>query len=139
MSPKLTLLLTFAGVLAAGVPLLWLTQSPEPPQMTSSATAELPTEPVFASLRATGAPSKMALRYHGRLLAEITDGCPWEGELNLPTEIAAAEIEVEALWPTAGEQAVTLTLEPAGREACSCTRWADAAEGKLHDIFTFVW
>ncbi len=139
MSPKLTLFLTFAGVLAAGVPLLWLTQKPVSPQPLAAASAGLQETAVFATLRATGAPTEMALRYHGRLLAEITDGCPWEGELNLPTEIAAAEIEVEALWPTPGEQAVTLTLEPAGREACSCTRWADAAEGKLHDIFTFVW
>lgn len=139
MSPKLTLFLTFAGVLAAGVPLLWLTQKPVSPQPLAAAPAGQQETAVFATLRATGAPTEMALRYHGRLLAEITDGCPWEGELNLPTEIAAAEIEVEALWPTPGEQAVTLTLEPAGREACSCTRWADAAEGKLHDIFTFVW
>lgn len=139
MSPKLTLLLTFAGVLAAGVPLLWLTQKPESPQMPASAAAEQPTEPVFATLRATGTPSEIALRYHGRLLVEIKDACPWEGELALPTEISAADIEVEVLWPTPGEQAVTLTLEPAGREACSCTRWADAGVGKLHDIFTFVW
>ncbi len=139
MSPGLTLILTFAGVLAAGVPLLWLTQKPVSPQPPAAASAGQQVSAVFATLRATGAPSKMVLRYHGRLLAEITDGCPWEGELNLPAEIAAAEIEVEALWPTPGEQAVTLTLEPAGREACSCTRWADAAEGKLHDIFTFVW
>lgn len=139
MSPKLTLFLTFAGVLAAGVPLLWLTQKPVSPQPLAASPAGQQETAVFATLRATGAPTEMALRYHGRLLAEITDGCPWEGELNLPTEIAAAEIEVKALWPTPGEQAVTLTLEPAGREACSCTRWADAAEGKLHDIFTFVW
>ena len=140
MSPKLTLFLSFLGVLAAGSPLLWLTRSPEPTVLTASAPAEnTGKEAVYAVLRVTGNPTRVVLRLHGELLAEVTDACPWEGDLLLPSGMSVAEVEVESAWPAPGEQAVTLTLEPDGKEARSCTRWADAVTGTLHDVFNFVW
>lgn len=138
MSPKLTFFLTLLGVLAAGAPLLWLTRSPEGTAVQVSAETAV-AEPVYATLRVTGTPSRMSLYLHGKLLAEVADELPWEGDVLLPVGVSAVEIEVDAAWPSPGEQAVTLTLEPTGQEARSCTRWADAASGKMHDVFHFVW
>lgn len=136
MSPRITFGLTLAGVLLAGAPLPWLTRTAPAPAETQQRVEEQ--ESVYATLRVTGAPVKLCLRV-GTALYELTDELPWEGELPLPGGCAASDIVVEAAWPEPGEQAVTLTLEPDGRETRSCTRWADAATGELHDIFHFVW
>lgn len=140
MSPRCTFLLTLAGVLLAGLPLPWLTRVAESPAVQSAQKTVEAEEPVYATLRCTGKPRCIALRYGGgELLSVAASDLPWEGELMLPWGLRSAELEVEAAWEEPGEQAMTLTLEPAGRPESSCTRWADAAEGTLHDIFTFVW
>ena len=137
MSPRATFFLTLLGVLLAGAPLPWLTGAEETTEPVAAEPAQTDRQPVYASLRATGRPEKLQLRLHGELLAEVAGDLPWEGDLLLPVGCNATDIEVEAVWPESGEQAVTLTLEPDGREACSCTRWAEA--GTMHDVFNFVW
>ncbi len=137
MSPRATFFLTLLGVLIAGAPLPWLTGAAEPAVTAAAETAPAARQAVYATLRATGNPEKLQLRLHGELLSEVIGDLPWEGDLLLPVGCNATDIEVEAVWPESGEQAVTLTLEPDGREACSCTRWAEA--GTMHDVFNFVW
>ena len=140
MSPRCTFLLTLAGVLLAGLPLPWLTRVAETPAVQPEPQKPVAEEPVYATLRCTGNPSRIVLRYGGgELLSVAAADLPWEGELMLPRGQRSAELEVEAAWETPGEQAMTLTLEPAGLPECSCTRWSDAGEGTMHDIFTFVW
>lgn len=137
MSPRTTFFLTLLGVLLAGAPLPWLTGAAESAVPVTAEAEQPDRQPVYASLRATGRPDKLQLRLHGELLAEVDGDLPWEGDLLLPVGSNATDIEVEAVWPEPGEQAVTLTLEPDGRDACSCTRWAEA--GTMHDVFNFVW
>ena len=137
MSPRATFFLTLLGVLLAGAPLPWLTGAEEATVPVAAEPAQTDRQQVYASLRATGRPEKLQLRLHGELLAEVDGDLPWEGDLLLPVGCNATDSEVEAVWPEPGEQAVTLTLEPDGREACSCTRWAEA--GTMHDVFNFVW
>lgn len=137
MSPRATFFLTLLGVLIAGAPLPWLTGAAEPAVTAAAETTPAARQAVYATLRATGKPEKLQLRLHGELLADVTGDLPWEGDLLLPVGSEAADIEVEAAWAEPGAQAVTLTLEPDGRDACSCTRWAEA--GTMHDVFHFVW
>lgn len=137
MSPRATFFLTLLGVLIAGAPLPWLTGDAESAASAAVVTATTARQPVYATLRATGKPEKLQLRLHGELLAAVIGELPWEGDLLLPMGSEAADIEVEAAWAEPGEQAVTLTLEPDGRDACSCTRWAE--NGTMHDVFHFVW
>lgn len=92
---------------------------------------------MYATLRCTGNPERVVLRCGGQVLADVAGALPWEGELKLPMQAGLLEIEIEADWSGAGEQAATLTLEPTSRSALSCTRWADS--GRMHDIFTFTW
>lgn len=137
MSPRATFFLTLFGVLIAGAPLPWLTGETESATPPAAVTATTARQPVYATLRATGKPEKLQLRFHGELLVEVTGELPWEGDLLLPKGGSVSDIEVEAVWTESGAQAVTLTLEPDGRDACSCTRWAEA--GTMHDVFHFVW
>lgn len=137
MSPRAAFFLTLLGVLIAGAPLPWLTGAAEPAVPAAAETESAARQAVYATLRATGKPEKLQLRLHGELLAEVAGDLPWEGELLLPEGDEASDIEVEAVWSEPGEQAVTLTLEPDGRDACSSTRWAE--NGTMHDVFHFVW
>lgn len=137
MSPRVTFFLTLTGVLIAGAPLPWLTGAPEPAPPAAAEHASAARQSVYATLRATGKPEKLQLRLHGELLAEVAGDLPWEGELLLPEGCEALDIEVEAAWTEPGEQAATLTLEPDGQDARSCTRWAET--GTMHDVFHFVW
>lgn len=137
MSPRAVFLLTLVGVLIAGAPLPWLTGASAPAEPAAAEAAPAARQLVYATLRATGKPEKLQLRLHGELLAEVTGDLPWDGDLSLPEGCEALDIEVETAWPEPGEQAVTLTLEPDGRDARSCTRWAGT--GTMHDVFNFVW
>lgn len=138
MSPVLTSTLTLAGVIAAALPLLWLT-APAPPQEPPT-TQQQPAEQqdVYATLTFSGAPSVIILRHNGTTLKEWhTPTAPADTTLSLPAA-DTIELEAEATWPAdaSGQNAITITLEPADKESRSSTRWGDSV---LHDIFTFTW
>ncbi len=139
MNPVLKVSLTAAGIIAAGLPLLWLTA---PPSREVQSTVQEPQETLqtaYATLRFSGTPQRIILRYQGKTLAEISspEFSPQELLLQLPEE-NTIELEAEVCWPdgTSGAQAFTITLEPTGREARSETCWA---EGEMHDVFVFTW
>lgn len=137
MNPVFTAALTLAGVLAAGAPLLWLTAT-APTQHTVTESMQAETEEIYALIQFSGAPASIVLRHNGQTLAEYTAPTgSIETTLRLPAE-ATLEPEVEATWPETqpGAQAISLTLERAGHEPRSCTRWG---EGIIHDIFTYTW
>lgn len=141
MPPRLTFLLTFLGVLAAGAPLPFLTRNAAPQQQTETATQQS-SEWVFATVQFTGKPTRLEIHHAGKLLAALpkeTYSSPWETELELPAGCSHAEPEVYAEWSEPGSQAVTITLEPPARAADSCTRWSDSMSNTLHHIFTFTW
>ena len=139
MNPVLTAMLTLAGVLLAGAPLLWLTVSPSVQKPEPQLASEPQQEEVYTVIRFSGAPESITLRYQGQTLAEYIspEGGSIDATLSLPAG-DACELEAESVWPASstGAQALTITLERSGREPLSCTRWG---EGIIHDIFTYAW
>lgn len=139
MNPILKVSLTAIGIIAAGLPLLWLTASPSREVQTIVQEAQETLHTTYATLRFSGTPQRIILRNQGQTLAEILspEFSPQELLLQLPKE-NTIELEAEVCWPdgTSGAQAFTITLEPTGREARSETCWA---EGEMHDVFVFTW
>lgn len=138
MSPVQTVALTFVGVLAAGLPLLWLTAPVAAPAAQTNTALPPQKATVYATLQFSGNPHSIILRHQGETLATFTaPESPLETELLLPTtDTIELEAEVHGAELCNGAQALTITLEPAGREPRSETRWGDAL---LHDIFRFTW
>lgn len=139
MTPVLKASLTAVGVIAAGLPLLWLTAPSSRENQPRVHENQETVQSVYATLRFSGTPQRIILRYQGKTLAEISEPefCPLELPLQLP-EVSSIELEAEVCWPegSSGAQAFTITLEPSGREALSETCWA---EGEMHDVFVFTW
>lgn len=139
MSPRITFLLTLAGVLLVGLPLPVLTRSAEV-QSAAAPAASAEAETAWAVLSCTGNPRGIRLRPVGGTWMEVdcTTGSS-DLELELPAG-AAVEIEVEAEWENAEDlQALSLSLEPAGRETRVETQWKEEGSQTLHSIFTFKW
>ncbi len=139
MNPILKVSLTAAGIITAGLPLLWLTAPPSREVQPTVQETQETLHTVYATLRFSGTPQRIILRYQGKTLEEITlpEFSPQELLLQLPEE-NTIELEAEVCWPdgSSGAQAFTITLEPTGREARSETCWT---EGEMHDIFVFTW
>lgn len=138
MSPRITFLLTLAGVLLVGLPLPLLTRNAEAP-VSAEAETESPSEPSWASISFTGKPLIIKLRHSGGEWVEIPtaqSGTEYEWELPAPDRV---EIEALVTWATEEVQAVSLTLEPTGREARTATQWKEEGSSTLHSIFTFQW
>lgn len=138
MSPKLSFLLTLAGLAAAGLPLLWLTQTHEHGHAGCCCHHHEHEEEgehaavhaaAYADLRFDGE-GTVSVRHRGQLIGSYTAS---PAELLLPH--GARELEVEAHWAEGGEHAVTLRFELPQEPEQSCTRWVNGRE--LHDIFTF--
>lgn len=138
MSPRITFLLTLAGVLLAGLPLPLLTRSAEAPVSAAPETAAS-AELAWGTISFTGKPLSIKLRSNGGEWVEIPatqSGTEYEWELPAPDRV---EIEALVTWATEEVQAVSLTLEPTGREARTATQWKEEGSSTLHSIFTFQW
>lgn len=141
MSPALTVSLTAAGVLLAGLPLLWLTAPPPAPVQQELPTTATQTTPVHVSLYFNGEPSKIVLAHQSENIAVFTaPKGPQHFTVQLPIE-NTIEIECEVLWPeqTAGMKGCTIHLEPEGRETRSETMWLLPEDNQLYDVFYFRW
>lgn len=139
MSPRVTFLLTLAGVSLVGLPLPVLTRSAEV-QATGATTATAEKEAVWAVLSCTGNPRSIRLRPIGGNWMNVdcsTSKTDFELEI-LPS--ACVEIEIQAEWeePEA-VQALSLSLEPAGWDTKTETQWKEEGSHMLHSIFTFRW
>lgn len=138
MSPRTTFLLALAGVLLVGVPLPLLTRAAEYTPVEPSAEKAV-RKTVYATLRLTGTPQALRLRYGKDAWKELdSSSASQEFELKLPLS-GRIEMEVEARWKSPEPQAVTLTLEPDGYESRSETHWKEEGSIVLHNIFTFTW
>ncbi len=145
MSPRLTCLLTLAGVILAGVPLLPLTQ-PRVPGEAAHPSAAAPRQetgqPVHLTLRFTGKPEALILRYEGEDIATMPPGTPspWETDLTLSLPSSSVELEAEASWPApCPENVLTVELAPSGLPTRTETQWSGSDGTLLHTIFTFSW
>ncbi len=143
MTPLTRFLLTLAGVLIAGIPLVSLTM-PRANEAAPQVHPQQQSKPLrtFLSLRYTGTPLSGTLRLEDEIIAEIapTAPSPHECFINLPANTQVADIEVEIHWPeNAPENAVTLTMEPQGKPARSETQWTGSNGSLLHSIFTLSW
>ncbi len=142
MSPVLSFGLTLAGVLLAGVPLLYLTADAPQKQIAPRPEDEAPsTHKAFVLVQFTGMPASAQLRYKGKMIAAMPAGTPspWEEELELPTQ-GKLELEAELHWPdNSAENAVSITIEPPQQPAATDTKWATPGGSLLHDIFCFSW
>ncbi len=139
MSPRVTFLLTLAGVLLAGLPLPFLTRNAET-QTAPAPAAAAEKETVWAVLSFTGKPQSIRLRPAGGAWQEVdctTSNADFELQLN-PS--ATVEIEIRAEWESPeAVQALSLSLEPAGWETKTQTQWKEGGSRTLHSIFTFQW
>lgn len=141
MSPALTATLTLIGVIAAGLPLLWLT-APPPVIEHAAGDHEKIRENVstHATLHFNAAPTQLTLWREGREIADFSSPIsPLVLPLMLPADDGAAEIEIRIIWndDSSGQNGATLILEPDGRERRSNTVWTEGNE--LHDVFYFQW
>lgn len=145
-SPLVTLACCVAGIVAAGLPLVWFTAAPAP---AVSAAPVQPRAGVSAALlvRYTDAMGELVIRHEGSELCRIVPPDAsgyWMGQVHLPVAPAPGmvlELEVETAWPAARvpTQAVTLELEPPQLPAACDTQWTEPDENYLHSIFTFRW
>ncbi len=158
MSPLASTSLALLIVAAAGLPLFRLLSSAPPPlvsQQEQTNDAAETTLPTYVTVRFTGRPLSLELRRGGETIGRLEagtgdnaagaegdtedDAFPWEFRTELPAPLTSIDLEVEALWPDAGPQAVTITLEPAGAPAADCTRWTLSRGRVMLDHFTFTW
>lgn len=140
MTPKNAFFSALTLLLLAGAPLPFLTSAAP-----KTASERKPPSPdsvsVFMQLRSSGAPRSIRLFHRGKLLASMpTPGeNVWETNLPLP-DASTVELEVQAEWEDPDcAQAVSITLEPPGKNALTATQWKDADSKTLHDLFSFAW
>lgn len=140
MSPRATFLLTLLGVLLVGIPLPLLTSKAGRTSTTTAPAKQVAEmETIYANISFTGQPRNIRLRHSGGEWIELDSSLSQnEFELELPKQ-AVIELEIQAEWENASLQAVSLTLEPTGREAIMKTLWKDDESTQLHDIMTFTW
>lgn len=139
MSPRAAFICTLMGVLVVGIPLPLLTVTPVSGNPSSKqAPDQAAPENVYAILRFTGQPESIQLRHNGHTwdIDASLNTADQELELRLTSTL---EIELKARWASTEAQAVTLTLEPDGRESRSETHWKDENSTELHQIYTFRW
>lgn len=157
MSPLASTSLALLIVAAAGLPLFRLLGSAPPPLASRQEQINAPaakTLPTYVTVRFTGRPLSLELRREGETIARMepeagdTSGengeaalkaFPWEFRTELPAPLTSIDLEVEALWPDEGPQAVTITLEPTGAPAADCTRWTLSRGRVMLDHFSFTW
>lgn len=138
MSPRVTFLLTLAGVLLVGLPLPVLTRSAEKP-VAEPTTPTVEKEVLWAVITFTGKPRSISLRPVG---GEWQEADCSTGHAETELEVyprRTVEIEVKAEWDTPELQALSLTLEPTGYESRTETQWKEEGSNTLHSIFTFRW
>ena len=139
MSPRATFLLTLLGVLLVGIPLPLLTCQAERTPATAPAEHMAETETTYAAISFTGQPRSIRLRHSGGEWQELDSTLNQnEFELELPKQ-PTIELELQAEWEDTSLQAISLTLEPTGREAIMKTLWKEEGSPGLHDIMTFAW
>lgn len=139
MAPRTIFLLTLAGVLLAGAPLPWLTRTASPmPQEEAEAAPAVQTELLYATIRYTGKPLSLRLRQGNQEWEADTTQMPVELELETAAS-AKLELELLAEWPESAPQAVTLEIEPEGRESRTETQWKPEGSTRLHSLFSFKW
>ena len=140
MSPRATFLLTLLGVLLVGIPLPLLTRKAErTPAATAPAESMDEMDTTYADISFTGQPRSIRLRHSGGEWQELDSTLNQnEFELELPKQ-TTIELEIQAEWDDTTLQAISLTLEPTGREALMKTLWKEEGSSELHDIMTFTW
>ena len=139
MSPRATFLLTLMGVLLVGIPLPLLTRKAEHAPAATPAEKMDEMETTYAAISFTGQPRSIRLRHSGGEWQELdTTLNQNELELELPKQ-PTIELELQAEWEDTSLQAVSLTLEPTGRESIMKTLWKEEGSSGLHDIMTFTW
>ena len=140
MSPRATFLLTLLGVLLVGIPLPLLTRKAErTPAAVAPAESMAEMETTYAAISFTGQPRGIRLRHSGGEWQELDSTLNQnEFELELPKQ-PSIELEIQAEWDDTALQAISLTLEPTGREAIMKTLWKEEGSSGLHDIMTFTW
>ncbi len=140
MSPRATFLLTLLGVLLVGIPLPLLTRKAERTPAAAAPTESMAEkEMTYAAISFTGQPRSIRLRHSSGEWQELDSTLNQnEFELELPKQ-TTIELEIQAEWDDSALQAVSLTLEPTGRETLMKTLWKEEGSSELHDIMTFTW
>ena len=63
---------------------------------------------------------------------------PMEADAQLALPDSGAELLVSATWPQGTtESAITVEIEPDGRDAQSQTRWSNS--GQMNEVLTYKW
>ena len=139
MSPRTTFLLTLLGVLLVGIPLPLLTRQAERTPAAAAAESMAETESIYATISFTGQPRSISLRHSSGEWIKLNPTLNRnEFELELPKQ-PGIELEIQAEWDNSALQAISIALEPTGRETIMKTLWKDEGSSGLHDIMTFTW
>ena len=139
MSPRATFLLTLLVVLLVGIPLPLLTGKAEHEPMATTTECSTETETCYCTIHFTGKPVNIRIRHSAGDWKELgTARNQHEFELEIPKQ-PGIEIEMQATWEDTTLQAVSLTLEPTGRESQMKTLWKEEDSTELHDIMIFTW
>ena len=105
-----------------------------------NASAEAPVA-IRLRLRCSQLPQSLKLMSGPQTLAELSPpaGLRWEGTTSLPIPPEGLELTLTADWPqdSEGEKAISLELEPDGRDAQSSTVWTDTTE--LTEYLDYQW
>ncbi len=118
------------------------TDCPLTPLPTAAETGVSSPVPVFLTVRASHAPSKLTLVLDGENEIDLAEGADWTGEITkelsivIPTE--GIEAWVEAQWPEdVANVALAISLTPEAGEERRVTLWSDGPE--LSDLAEFIW
>ena len=144
-SPALHLFIVLLGFAVFAVPLAKLTFArPEIPHPHAVAPIhEVPAGKTkcVITVRFVQKPTTLSLKIGGK--DEVTGlsnspASPAETTAELVLPEAGLEVLASASWPQGSpEQALTVDIEPDGREALSLTKWS--VGGQLNEVLTFHW
>jgi hypothetical protein len=144
-SPPLHLLIVLLGFALFAIPLAKLTFArPESPHASSrheEPVVEQGKTKCRITVRAVPQPATFSLKVGGReaitgFPASLTS--PMEADAQIALPDSGAELLVSATWPQGTtESAITVEIEPDGRDALSQTRWSGS--GQMNEVLTFKW
>lgn len=144
-SPPLHLLIVLLGFALFAIPLAKLTFArPEIPHNTAHHTEEVVVAgktKCHITVRSSPKISTLSLKVGGKeSIAEFTSATasPMESDAQFALPDSGLELLVSAIWPQGTQEAaLTVEIEPDGREAISQTRWSSG--GQLNEVLTFKW
>ena len=139
-SPPIQLFLLALAFALLAFPLARLTGGGAVVASAEAMTTRVLEVPVLIRLRFAHPPRQISLRQeeHDLLAGADFSSSPVEFESRLRLGADGEELRLEATWPEGTpDTAISVEIEPEGRETREVTRWSDGPE--LNDLLLFQW